>query len=151
MGIILVGLDGSPRSPAVLQAAVDLAQRGGQRLVLFRSFGIPPEMPSGIWRNDGSVVENIRGAMKDYLSDCASTVPSGIVAEIRVEVGVPWKELCATAAGMQADMIVIGSHGYTAVDRLVGTTAAKVVNHAECSVLVVRARPDASAPPVTPA
>jgi nucleotide-binding universal stress UspA family protein len=37
------------------------------------------------------------------------------------------------------DLIVIGSHGYDALDRLLGTTAAKVVNHADRSVLVVRA------------
>ena len=34
---------------------------------------------------------------------------------------------------------VIGSHGYDTMDKLIGTTAAKVVNHAEVSVLVVRA------------
>ena len=37
------------------------------------------------------------------------------------------------------DLIVIGSHGYSGIDRLIGTTAAKVVNHAKQSVLVVRA------------
>jgi nucleotide-binding universal stress UspA family protein len=37
------------------------------------------------------------------------------------------------------DLIVIGSHGYHDADRVLGTTAAKVVNHADHSVLVVRA------------
>jgi nucleotide-binding universal stress UspA family protein len=36
------------------------------------------------------------------------------------------------------DLIVIGSHGYGALDHVLGTTAAKVVNHADRSVLVVR-------------
>ena len=35
-------------------------------------------------------------------------------------------------------MIVIGSHGYGGLDRILGTTAARVVNHALCSVFVVR-------------
>jgi nucleotide-binding universal stress UspA family protein len=35
-------------------------------------------------------------------------------------------------------LIVIGSHGYGGLDRVLGTTAARVVNHALCSVLVVR-------------
>jgi universal stress protein F len=34
--------------------------------------------------------------------------------------------------------VVIGSHGYGGLDRVLGTTAAKIVNHASCSVLVVR-------------
>ncbi|HVU00723.1 MAG TPA: universal stress protein [Polyangiaceae bacterium] len=32
----------------------------------------------------------------------------------------------------------MGSHGYGTLDRVLGTTAAKVVNHAARSVLVVR-------------
>ena len=39
------------------------------------------------------------------------------------------------------DLIVIGSHGYGAIDRVLGTTAAKVVNHADRTVLVVREKP----------
>jgi universal stress protein F len=42
------------------------------------------------------------------------------------------------AAENDVDMIVIGSHGYHGLDRVLGTTAAKVVNHADRSVLVVR-------------
>jgi nucleotide-binding universal stress UspA family protein len=46
--------------------------------------------------------------------------------------------VCGAAKALDADLIVVGSHGYGTVDRLLGTTAAKIVNHAECSVLVVR-------------
>ena len=35
-------------------------------------------------------------------------------------------------------LIVIGSHGYGGIDHLLGTTAARVVNHADRPVLVVR-------------
>lgn len=34
--------------------------------------------------------------------------------------------------------IVIGSHGHGGIDRVLGTTAAKLVNHADRNVLVVR-------------
>jgi nucleotide-binding universal stress UspA family protein len=33
---------------------------------------------------------------------------------------------------------VIGAHGYGKLDRMLGTTAAKVVNHADRNVLIVR-------------
>ena len=36
------------------------------------------------------------------------------------------------------DLIVLGSHGFDVLDRIVGTIAAKVVNHADRAVLVVR-------------
>ena len=55
-----------------------------------------------------------------------------------VDIGTPWDAICRKATELQASMIVIGSHGYSGLDRLLGTTAGKVVNHADCSVMVVR-------------
>lgn len=41
-----------------------------------------------------------------------------------------------------ADLIVIGTHGYTGIKRwLLGSVAQAVVNRAPCSVEVVRKRP----------
>ncbi len=53
-------------------------------------------------------------------------------------VGVPWQTICERAGVEGVDLVVIGSHGYGGLDRLLGTTAAKVVNHAPCSVVVIR-------------
>jgi nucleotide-binding universal stress UspA family protein len=139
MGLIVVGLDGSPRAPAVLEAAVAIARHTGQKLVLLRTFAVPPELPPGVWRNEGTLVDNIRGHAKDYLNDFARGIAPEMLGEVRAELGVPWQTVCAVAKGMNAELIVVGSHGYGAIDRLLGTTAAKIVNHAECSVLVVRA------------
>jgi universal stress protein F len=139
MGHILVGLDGSDRAAGVLKAATLLAQSTKRKLVLFRSFGLPPEMPPDVWKlEEGSLLESLRSHAQDYLNACASSVPEDLLAEVRVEVGVPWQSACNVAKELSADLIVIGSHGHSAFDRLLGTTAAKIVNHAECSVLVVR-------------
>ena len=51
----------------------------------------------------------------------------------------PWDAICAAAIAEDVDAIVIGSHGYDVLDRLTGTTAAKVVNHADRTVIVIRA------------
>ena len=72
-----------------------------------------------------------------YLSECETQVPADMRGGTEVVLGAPWQSICETARTRQADLIVIGSHGYSGVDRLLGTTAAKVVNHASCSVLVV--------------
>ncbi len=45
-------------------------------------------------------------------------------------LATPWQGLCTIAEGCEADLIVIGSHGYGGLDRVLGTTAARVVNHA---------------------
>jgi nucleotide-binding universal stress UspA family protein len=52
--------------------------------------------------------------------------------------GFPWQAVCAAAVDESVDLIVIGSHGYSGIDHLIGTTAAKIVNHADRPVLVVR-------------
>jgi nucleotide-binding universal stress UspA family protein len=80
----------------------------------------------------------LRAQAKSYLDTCAKTLPSGRVGAVRVEVGVPWQAVCAAAIDEGADLVVIGSHGYSVLDHLIGTTAAKIVNHADRSVLVVR-------------
>ena len=43
---------------------------------------------------------------------------------------------------MDADLIVVGSHGYHGLDRILGTTAARVANVSHRSVLVVHGRSD---------
>lgn len=53
-------------------------------------------------------------------------------------MGTPWDESCTTA---KPEGVVIGAHGYGGLDRVLGTTASRVVNHADRSVLVVRGEP----------
>ena len=65
-------------------------------------------------------------------------MPTELREKVEVEMGVPWVSICEWARRNHADLIIVGSHGYSGLDHVIGTTAAKVVNHAPCSVLVVR-------------
>jgi nucleotide-binding universal stress UspA family protein len=135
---ILVALDGSPRAPAVLERAVSLARSTGAELVLFRSYAIPPDMQLAWPAADAPLEDALRAQAQSYLEGCARTVPAGVVAGVRVTPGVPWRAVCDAARSEGVDLIVIGSHGFGGIDHLLGTTAAKIVNHADRSVLVVR-------------
>jgi nucleotide-binding universal stress UspA family protein len=73
------------------------------------------------------------------LEAVAKDVPPALVDGIRFTVGAPWDSICRAAKEADADLVVIGSHGYDTLDRILGTTASKVVNHADRAVLVVRA------------
>jgi len=44
-----------------------------------------------------------------------------------------WRAVVEAAVRERADLIVIGSHGYGGIDRLLDTTAAKIVDHANRS------------------
>jgi nucleotide-binding universal stress UspA family protein len=136
---ILVGLDTSPRAKDVLAAAIDLARRTGSKIRLLRVVSFPPELPANLWAlPPAQVSETILGTARRELDEAAQAVPSDLLEGSSAQIGVPWDGICSAAREHDADLIVIGSHGYTILDRLLGTTAAKVVNHADRSVLVVR-------------
>lgn len=136
---ILVGLDGSQRSDAILEAAIDAARRYDAKLLLFRGVGVPAGIPDDVWHLDpNALVDVLRERAETYLGECARRVPTELFEGTRVQVGSPWQSVCKAAADEHVDLIVIGSHGYSGFDRLLGTTAAKIVNHAQCSVLVIR-------------
>jgi nucleotide-binding universal stress UspA family protein len=139
MDRILVGLDASPRSKDVLTAAANLASRAGGKLLLFRAVGVPHEVPVEAYSmSPVEVADLIRKQAQSYLDDLIATLPEAVRLGSIATIGVPWQAICDAAKQHHADLIVIGSHGYSGLDRVIGTTAAKVVNHATCSVLVVR-------------
>jgi nucleotide-binding universal stress UspA family protein len=60
-------------------------------------------------------------------------------AETLVRMGHAHSEIPDTAKAVGADMIVLGTHGYTGLKHvLLGSTAERVVRHAPCPVLTVR-------------
>jgi nucleotide-binding universal stress UspA family protein len=136
---ILVCLDGSPRAGAVLEAATRIAHAQGARLILLRSVGLPPDVPQDFWKTtDQPLSKLLETRAEQYLSEEAAKVPPELLEGLETHVGTPWQAICEVARDRKVDLVVIGSHGYSGVDRVIGTTAAKVVNHAPCSVLVVR-------------
>jgi nucleotide-binding universal stress UspA family protein len=137
---LLVALDGSPRQREVLDAAIALARSANAKVVLFRSVGIPRDLPAEAYAVSPEEIPALleRLAKKD-LTGLEASVPPDLRGALRVAVGTPWQSIDHVAREEDVDLIVIGSHGYGALDRVLGTTAAKVVNHADRAVLVVRA------------
>jgi nucleotide-binding universal stress UspA family protein len=140
---ILVGLDGSEHERPVLATAVHLVTRLGGKLVLFRAVSLPIGLPaSALALSPDNLGLVLAESAKQHLDQLARELSPDIVERTQVEIGVPWRAVCDIAEADQCDLIVVGSHGYSGIDRLIGTTAAKIVNHAPCSVLI--ARPDLS-------
>ena len=136
---ILAAIDGSPRAPSVLAVAIAIARTQGAQLQLLRSVGLPAEVPQDFWKTtEDSLLDVLKKHAEQYLQDELAKVPTDVSSGFEIGIGSPWQVICNAARTLQAELIVIGSHGYSGVERLLGTTAAKVVNHAPCSVLVVR-------------
>jgi nucleotide-binding universal stress UspA family protein len=139
---ILVGLDRSERAGTVLARAASLASRDGAELFLLRAIGLPPEVPADAFLSPPAQMMSAwrEEAVRDLERLALSLEPS-IVAHVLVRIGSPWSAICAAAREHDVDLIVVGSHGHSVLDHVLGTTAAKVVNHADRSVLVVREAP----------
>ncbi len=138
---VLVALDGSPAaSSVVLARAVELARSTGAKLRLFRAVPIQPEVPWDLIHQfpPGGLQELLAERARADLEERLKDVPPEQRDGVATGVGVPWSAICKAAEDYDADLLVIGSHGYHGIDRVLGTTAAKVVNHADRSVLVVR-------------
>jgi nucleotide-binding universal stress UspA family protein len=63
----------------------------------------------------------------------------GLKIELAVREGDARSVIVDEARKWSADLIVLGSHGYTGIKRLLlGSVASSVVSHAPCSVEIVR-------------
>lgn len=136
---ILVAVDASPAAKAVLQKAVAFAQKMNGTIVLFRAVSLPVELPmeAFVAPQDRLVVTLQQNAEKE-IGELSKQVPVALLSGSQVALGTPWQAICEAATQHGCSLIVIGSHSYGLLDRLLGSTAAKVVNHAEQEVLVVR-------------
>lgn len=77
----------------------------------------------------GSTTEKVRSFFPDQT----------VILTQEVLMGSPESRIVETAEEMEADLIIVGSHGYNRWERLLlGSVSDSVVHHAPCSVLVVR-------------
>lgn len=68
-----------------------------------------------------------------------SVEAGGMLLSSEVLFGSPDSRIVETAEEWRADLIVVGSHGYSRWERLLlGSVSDSVVHHAPCSVFVVR-------------
>lgn len=90
---------------------------------------VAAEIPSGI-------LENSRQSIRKELQAIATA--ASVKADVEIRSGHPYKTILDKADEVEADLIIVASHKPGLQDYLIGSTAAKVVRHARCSVLVVR-------------
>jgi nucleotide-binding universal stress UspA family protein len=63
----------------------------------------------------------------------------GGIHVLKLREGRAYEEICAAARRLNADLVVIATHGYTGYEHVfLGSTAERVVQHSRCPVLVVR-------------
>lgn len=87
-----------------------------------------------------SVELEINSKAKDELENLAKKeIPESISYEVIIKTGKPFVEINETASEINADLIIIASHGHTGMEHILfGSTAEKVIRKAPCPVLSLR-------------
>lgn len=136
---ILVPVDVShtPSGALALRAALNVAKGTDAKISLLAVVADVPNMVASQLPAD--FVEKAERTATDQLKAVAGEcgLEEGSYGT-SVRDGSTHHEILAEAESSGADLIVVASHRPELADYLLGSTAAKVVRHANCSVLVVR-------------
>ena len=138
---ILVPIDFSDQSERVVEWATHLAKEHGSRICLVHAYHLPVEfqqlegayLPADFWAN-------VRDEASKTLATTAETIrASGIEVEEVVREGYPATVIEEEAERIEADLIVLGTHGLSGLKHLLlGSIAERVVQKAPCPVLTVK-------------
>lgn len=138
---ILAAVDGSVRAPHVVAAAVEIAGKFDAQIALLRVVALPQEYPAAAANPRNDLPAELTHSVEEDLARLAATSPRLRALPALVYEGQPWRAIVDEGKRLDVDLIVLGSHGWGGWDRVLGTTAGKVANHADRSVLVVHVRP----------
>ena len=142
---ILLATDGSPSAAEAQRQAFDLAKLSGAPLLAvsvshatlpavgYSAYGYS-EIVSELSHAEHERIDALLAAMTDAAAkegiDCSTVEADGAIVE----------EICHIAAEHNAQLVVVGSHGWGAARRfLSGSVSTGPVHSAPCPVLVVRA------------
>lgn len=141
---ILLATDGSPSAELAQRTAFELAQRLDAPLLVvsvsnpalpavgYSAYGystVLAELTQAENRRIETLLSAIESAAEEEGLHCSTVVADGFVAE----------EICRKAADYDAQLIVVGSHGWGPAHRFFsGSVSTALVHTAPCPVLVVR-------------
>jgi nucleotide-binding universal stress UspA family protein len=145
---ILVPLDGSPRSEAILPHVEELASRFEAEILLLRvyepdfslvdPYGHPPEFYEALQEKWQDEVVSYLEAIKKNLSI------KGLTVRTLVEKGPVVSMIINIAERENADLIAMASHGRTGLARVFyGSVAAGILHKVDRPLLLIRAESEA--------
>ncbi|HZY17891.1 MAG TPA: universal stress protein [Ramlibacter sp.] len=141
---ILLATDGSDASRRAVRMAVGLAREHGARLTAvyvvdpYPYLGLGEANPMGFEAYMAAALDHAAAAHEEVLAACGGERQVELHWR-RVEDAAAVKGIVDTAATVGADLVVVGSHGRSGLQRLMlGSVAGHVVAQAAVPVLVAR-------------
>ncbi len=139
---ILVPVDFSEYSKDALKYAVQFAKQFNAKLYII--YVIEPVIYPADFSMGQVAIPSLENDIKNRADEemdslIKSLVDPSLETEKIIKTGKPFVEIIETARDLDADIIIMATHGHTGVEHLLfGSTAEKVVRKAPCPVLTLR-------------
>ncbi len=138
---ILVPVDFSDCSKKALQYAIPFAKQFGAEIVLLyvvQPYRPVPEMTNVDW---DLIAANMREGGESELAKLRISITDDVKVRTELRVGRPDLQIVNAADELDADLILLSTHGRTGLGRVfLGSVAEHVTRYAHCPVLTVRER-----------
>lgn len=141
---VLVATDGSRYSAAAASEAIGIAKINNSRLTVISvvpsEFMPPTDIEMAIGQRELMAEKEMHEAEKNAKTVKEAAQKEGVAVQAFVMSGKPSDAIIETAKEKNADLIVLGSHGRTGLEKLLmGSVAERVIVLANSAVLVVKA------------
>jgi len=142
---ILVATDGSKYSTAAASEAIGIAKRNNAKLTVIAvvpaDIAMPTDIDFAALQREKLADQEMQAAEKNAKAVKNAAQKEGIEAQAFVMSGKPADAIMEIAKDKSADLIVVGSHGRTGLDRLLmGSVAERVIVMSSCAALVVKGK-----------
>ena len=135
---ILIAHDGSKSSEKALKQAFEIADKFGSSVTVI---SVVPELYlTELMEMDRlRILETLTEEAQKIMDKIKTKTVGSKPVKTIVAQGNPAEEILETAKKIKADLIVTGSHGRHGAQKfLLGSVSSKIVDHAPCTVLVVK-------------
>ena len=146
---VLLAVDGSPYSEAAVTEVAARVWPEATEIRIITAYELPLAPAPETWSLPPDYFDQLDRAAREH----AEAVEHAVVLKLakaldpslkvtgNILPGSPRSVILEEAERWEADLIVVGSHGYGAWHRfLLGSVSQAIVSHAKCSVEVVRIR-----------
>jgi nucleotide-binding universal stress UspA family protein len=142
---VLVATDGSRYSIAAASEAIGIAKLNGSKLTVIAvvpsEFMPPTDIELAMSEREMIAEKEMREAEKNAKAVKEAAQKEGVAVQAFVLSGKPSDAIIETAKEKNADLIVLGSHGRTGIEKLLmGSVAERVIVLANSAVLVVKGK-----------
>lgn len=145
---ILLAIDGSPCSDAAVAEVARRPWPEGSLVKILTVLETPMPPTPETWAVPLNYFEEMEAALRKQGQNIVNraiqklTSNKALSVDAMLAPGSPRQVILEEAESWGANLIVVGSHGYSAWKRfLLGSVSQAVVSHAKCSVEVVRCAP----------